>query len=108
MSDHHWYGTTAFDWVCADTKEAVIKRLARMSGAKTIQLNVKRNGGLFAQVCRVELPQAAHYSINEYLPHRITKEDGVHEQRKGEVVPLTEVQSIRITTASGKYIEVKR
>lgn len=104
MSDHHWYGTTAFDWVVADTKEKVIKKLARAAGSKTIKLNRERHGGLFAQVCRVELPQTAHYSINNYMPARITKEDGVHETRKGEVVPLTEVQSIRIATYSGRYI----
>lgn len=105
MSDHHWYGSTAFDWVVGDSKEAIIKRLARAAGARTIKHNVEKNGGLFAQVCKVGLPQAAHYTISEYLPRKITKEDGVHDKRAGEPVPLTEVENIRITTASGKYVK---
>lgn len=85
MTDQfHWFGASAFEWVVADSKEAVIKKLARSHNADTIKMNVKSHGGLFAQVCRVELPMAAHYTINQYLPAKITKEDGVHEVRKGE------------------------
>lgn len=104
MSQFHYYGTTAFDWAVGKSEDEVIKKLARWAGAKTIKLNKSKNGGLFAQVCKVELPQAAHYSINQYLPEFIQKEDGVNELRKGERVPIADLKNIRITTVTGKFI----
>jgi hypothetical protein len=106
LQQHHYYATTAFGWACRDTKEEAIRSIARAAGAKTIKLNREKKGGLFCQVCRVDLPLAAHYTINQYLPHLITKEDGIHETRKGEVVPISEVESLRITTVTGKTIPV--
>lgn len=102
MSDHHWYASTVYDWITAATKEQVIKKLARISGS----MITRTERGLSAVVCRVELPERAHYRISEYLPSKITKEDGVNEMRKGELVPLSEVENIRLLNTKGKY-EVK-
>lgn len=99
MNQEHWYATTVYDWVTADTKEAVIKKLARASGS----MIARTQRGLSATVCCVELPQAAHYSISEYLPSKITKEDGVNELRKGEQVPLKDIENIRLLNTKGKY-----
>lgn len=105
--NYHYYAATAYGWAVADTLEQAIKGAARYIGHSTLQNQKKAKGGVIAVVCRVELPEAAHYSISEYLPNKIQKEDGVHDTRKGEQVPLTEVKNIRITTMSGKYIPVE-
>ena len=67
MSEYHWYATTCFDWVCADTREAAIKKLARVSGSMV-------KGCLEALVCKVNLPIKAHYRIEEYLPVGVDRE----------------------------------
>lgn len=104
MSDHHYYGTTSMDWVVGPTEEYVLKKLARFSGARLIKDAVKCNKGLLVQVCKVNLPQAAHYSISDYLPNKITKEDGVNETRKGERVPIEGLKAVRLVNSLGKHI----
>ena len=68
MSEHHWYATTCFDWVCAGTKEEAIKKLARVSGSMI------GKDGIEALVCKVNLPIKAHYRIEEYLPTGVDRE----------------------------------
>lgn len=84
MSEHHWYATTCFDWVCADTKEAAIKKLARVSGSMV------GKDGIGALVCKVHLPISAHYQIVEYLPYDVKRD------------PATKV---KILNKSGKFTE---
>lgn len=104
MTDHHFYAATGYGWATAATKEAAIKKLACYIGATTLERARKGgDGGLFALVVRVDLPEKAHYMINHYLPSVITKEDGVNEARKGEPVPMGEVERILITHANGKH-----
>lgn len=67
-SDHHWYASTLYDWACAESKEAVIKKLARVSGSMI------GNDGIDALVCKVHLPITVHYQIREYLPHNVARE----------------------------------
>lgn len=85
MTYHHWYGSTRFDWVVADTKENVIKKLARISDAEEM-----KHGGVEALVCKVNLPIAAPYSVNEYLP---------------EGVDRTPAKRVLILNRSGKFTE---
>ncbi|MNF11193.1 hypothetical protein D3C80_2123550 [compost metagenome] len=59
-------------------------------------------------VCRVELPEAAHYSISNYMPNKITKEDGVNETRNGEAVPLAEVEHVRIVSTTGRNVPAEK
>lgn len=67
--DHnHWYASTLYDWVCAESKEAVIKKLARVSGSMI------GKDGIDALVCKVHLPITAHYQIREYLPTGVDRE----------------------------------
>lgn len=101
---HHYYATTCYGWAVADTREQALKSAAGYAGADIIKRAVKAQGGLTVTVCRVELPQAAHYSINEYLPEFITKEDGVNEARKGERVPLSEIENLYLVNSKGKTI----
>ena len=100
----HYYATCFAAWAVADTKEQALKRLAADVGSGIIKRALKSGDGLPATVCRVELPQAAHYSINEYMPSKITKEDGVNEARKGEPVPLSEIEPVYITTVQGRTV----
>lgn len=102
--NHHYYATTAYGWCTAATKDAAIKAVARDLGSATIgRARKSGQGGFFAHVVRVDLPEAAHYTINGYLPHTITREDGTNEARKGERVPLGPVERVLITTVAGKY-----
>lgn len=84
--DHnHWYAATRFDWVVADTKENVIKKLAQISDTEMM-----KHGGVEALVCRVNLPITAHYKIDEYLPGGVDREPA---------------KRIKILTKSGKFTE---
>jgi hypothetical protein len=99
----HYYASSIWGWVVADSREEVIKRLAVTMGSSLIK-RAKAAGyaGPAFGVCRVELPQTAHYTISNYMPALITKEDGINEQRRGAVVPTSEVEYLRMTTVSGK------
>lgn len=85
MSDHHWYGTTRSDWAVADTKENVIKKLARITDTEWL-----RDGGVEALVCKVNLPITARYSMEEYLPVDVDRE---------------KAKRVRIMNRSGKFTE---
>ena len=100
----HYYATCCYGWAVADERERALKNLIQSVGSGILKRAVKSSGGVAAVVCRVELPQAAHYSINEYMPSKIAKEDGVNEARKGEPVPLSEIERVFITTMQGRTI----
>lgn len=101
---HHFYAATATDWRVADTREDALKAVVQAAGRDVLKRQKERAGGIAATVCRVELPATANYTISDYKPHTITKEDGVNESRKGERVPLSEIEQVRITTMQGKTI----
>lgn len=101
---HHYYGSTIYGWAVGDTKEQVAKALAMDYSAEDLKRMRKDHGGVLAVVCRVNLPKRAHYSINNYMPDKITKEDGVNSKRAGEKVPIDQIERIRVQTRSGKYI----
>jgi hypothetical protein len=101
-NEFHWYGSTVEYWHTAATREEVIKRLAKITSKSMFKAFEKP--GIAMNLCRVELPQAAHYSISNYMPNKIVKEDGVNETRKGELVPLTETEYLRLLDAKGKTI----
>lgn len=82
MSDHHWYGATMTDWVVADTKEAVINKLART--------NTIPKGGMQALVCKVNVPIKTQYQIDEYLPIGVDREPA---------------KRVKILNRSGKFTE---
>lgn len=103
----HYYTATAYGWATADTLEQSIKGATAFFGNSTLQDSKKAKGGVIAVVCRVDLPEAAHYTISEYLPNKIQKEDGVNDTRKGEPVPVSEVRNIRITSMKGDYIPIE-
>lgn len=98
--DHHYYATTAYGWGVGDTREQAIKEAAKQIGVSVIARH--KPAGVMTVVCRVDLPKAAHYTISEYMPNKITKEDGTNESRKGEPVPIAEVEHLRIRSTTGK------
>lgn len=104
MTQHHYYGSTIYGWAVADTKEKVIKSLAQDFSVESLKRMRKEIGGPSSVICKVNLPKEAHYSINNYMPEKITKEDGVNDKRAGEPVPVEDVEKIRIQTRSGKYV----
>lgn len=105
-NDHHYYASTAYGWATAGTRDEAIKKVIRDIGVSTLKRH-KPNGGVKAVVCRVDLPEAAHYTISDHLPNKITKEDGVNELRKGEAAPITEIEYVRITSMTGKTVPLK-
>ena len=102
---HHYYATTVYGWATAPTKEKALAKLVTYVG-DSIWKSAKRSEhkGMPVHVVRVDLPEKAHYSISGYLPNTITKEDGVNEARKGERVPMGEVERVIVTTKSGKHV----
>lgn len=88
--EHHYFGSTAFDWAVGATREAVIAKLARAAGSDAIKRNVKASGGLYVWTCVVHLPQSAHYDIESYAP----------------VAPRSESQAALITTIKGATVPV--
>lgn len=102
---HHYYATNVYGWVTAPTKEKALAGLVRYLG-DSMWKSAKRSEhkGMPVHVVRVDLPEKAHYSIIGYLPHAITKEDGVNEARKGEPVPMGPVERVIVTAKSGKYV----
>lgn len=99
--NHHYYVASAYGWAVGATREQALKRLADDIGPVTIKRQKVTNGGVAGTVCKVDLPEAAHYTIYDYLPRIIQKEDGVNETRKGESVPLSEIEYVRIINAKG-------
>lgn len=104
---HHYYAATAFGWATGDTREQALRRIAGDIGGATIKRQKASVGGVAGTVCRVELPEAAHYTISDYLPRVIQKEDGINEARKGETVPLSEIEHVRIINAIGATVPRK-
>jgi hypothetical protein len=101
----HYFATCLYGWATHDTREGALKKLIGSIGSGTLKRSQEAgNEGIAATVCRVELPEAAHYDISEFMPSVITKEDGVSERRKGERVPLSEVERVRIVNMSGKTV----
>jgi hypothetical protein len=99
--DHHYYASSCYGWGTGDTKEAAIKESAKQLGVSTLSRH--KPDGVMTVVCRVALPKAAHYSISHYMPNLITKEDGVNDTRKGETVPISEVEYVRVVSTTGKF-----
>ena len=99
--DHHYYASTCYGWATAATRDEAIKKVARAVGVSMMKRH--RPDGVLTVVCRVDLPEVAHYSISEYIPNKINKEDGVNELRKGETVPIGELEYLRITSLSGNH-----
>lgn len=105
MSNMHYYSSTCYQWVVGKSKDEVIKKQAEITGAEVLKM-YKDDGGLTCLVCRVDLPITAHYSINHYIPETITSEDGTNTQRKGEPVPCSDFERVKIINSGGDYTPI--
>jgi hypothetical protein len=93
----HFYGSTAYDWVTGPSREFVLKKLASyLTG-----MLKKGTSGVECVVCRVELPQAAHYTIRNYVPNAITIDGKPTEKR----VPLRQYERLVIMDSKGTAIQ---
>lgn len=86
MADHHYFGTTAFDFVKKATRKELLEHLARRAGKDLIKEQTKLHGGLYSWMCRVNAPIEQPYGINDYRPVGVEITEGMH---------------FRITCASG-------
>ena len=107
MSEHHYFAASVTDWVTAPTREGALVKLAKALGSGYMTRARKQTGGIPAVIFRVELPECAHYSISEYRPYKITREDGKDNKRAGEFVPLSESESVFITNMKGATVPRK-
>lgn len=74
-SKQHFYGTTAFGWAVATTRQEVLRMLARDAGADTIKRQVKSQGGLYVWTALVDVPKDTHYQIDSYKPQGVPLSD---------------------------------
>lgn len=93
MKNFHYYGSTAFTWAVGQTREEVLRALAKDAGKDLIQNNVRKNGGLYVWTCRVDLPQDSVYSIRNFHPVEVPIDPStIHEYNiqsvKGTVYPI--------------------
>ena len=86
---YHIFGSTAVNWAVGNTREEVLKKLARDAGPEFIK---RQTNGLYAWTCLVPLPRAAHYGINNYAPE--TEYRAVHEYN--------------ITAGNGAHVSIER
>jgi len=89
---YHYFGSTCFNWCRADSVEAVLKNLASWAGADTVKRQIKNNGGLYAWVCRVEVPQSSSYGTNFFRPVDVPVSESWEfniMNTKGHVLPIT-------------------
>lgn len=104
VQQYHYFGSTAYDWMCGDTQSEVLKRLSYWGdGIKA----AKKNGrpGMEAVIVRVELPQSATYTIRNYVPHKITKPNADGELvATDELVPLGPVERLYLTSTRGDTV----
>ena len=94
----HYYGSTAFTWIVGASKQYVAYHLAREAGG-LFTANKKKNGGLEAILMKVELPQAAHYTISDYSPRKIVIDGNTTK----DDVPISEFERVLITDLKGNY-----
>lgn len=85
MAEHHWYGSTYAYWATAKTREELLRKLKQMHGRRELQSECT------ATVVEVHLPESAHYSIQNYLPHRIKRDDGLTQ-----LVPMGKRQYVQL------------
>lgn len=107
MSEHHYFAASALDWVTAPTRQEALVKLAKVQGSGYMMRARKQTGGIPAVIFRVDLPECAHYTISEYKPYKITREDGVNNTRAGELVPVSEAEPVYITNMKGATLPRK-
>lgn len=101
---HHYYATTVFGWAVAPTREEAIASVARQAGSDIIKRNLKPNGGLYCWSCRVGMPQADHYTINEYTPEFIIRDGKPTKER----VPVSKVIEANIQNTKGHLVLIDK
>ena len=101
---HHYYATSGYGWGVGPTREAAIKKALAWVSKPAMKRGGVDGPGVAFSIARIELPEQAHYTIMNYLPHTIQKEDGKNEARKGERVPMTEREEVRVTDFKGTTI----
>jgi hypothetical protein len=87
---YHFFGSTCTDWAVGQTEAEVLGALGRRAGANTIRQQVAANGGMYAWLCVVGVPQSARYRISGYAPNHVpwcqSREYRI-QNTKGHVLP---------------------
>jgi hypothetical protein len=98
---HHYYGSSVYNWATGPTRAAVLEALARSAGDRIIKAAAKsEDRGLFAETHRVELPESATYTITSFRPGFITR----NGEPTKEPVPRGAYQEHRIVNMKGHCI----
>lgn len=97
VQQYHYFGSTAYDWRFGDTQHEVLKALAYWGdGIKAAKKGGKP--GMEALIVRVELPQAANYTIHNFMPHKIIRAGEVTDER----VPMGPVEGVYLVNTRGE------
>jgi len=105
--NHHYYASTATNWVVGPTRVEAIKKALANTKADGYKLGDGEQGGTYVWTCRVDLPMSATYTIENYRPMWITKPGADGElESTGELVPMSEFQSGDYKTARGKVLRL--
>jgi len=95
---YHYFASTVFNWVTADTRKEAIEKVARAGGRDTKRI-ITNQGSMYAWSCKVPLPQSAHYEIRFYSPHDVGVTDGMETA----IIKMTE-KEIRYISTHERFI----
>lgn len=88
----HYFGSTCYGWAKGNTPEFVLETLARIAGTDAIKQQLKQNKGLYAWVCKVDVPRSTKYQINFFQPQGVSISDTQEfliMNTKGWCLPIT-------------------
>ncbi|WYW04447.1 hypothetical protein Mudajogi_00002 [Pseudomonas phage vB_PpuP-Mudajogi] len=74
--NHHYFGSTCFNWATGATRQEVVTKLAKMAGTEQLKRSVKGSGGLYCWTCKVGVPEGTDYQISYFQPQGVPVTDG--------------------------------
>lgn len=96
---HHFFAGNRYNWCTALDWEEAVQKLASQTDNDLINGHKRMTGGMVCVVCRVELPESAHYSISNYVPSTMIK-DG---ERTDDLVPISNTDIISLLDNRGAW-----
>lgn len=96
---HHFFAGNRYNWCTALDWEEAVQRLASQTDIDLIKSHARTTGGMVCVVCRVELPESAHYTISNYVPSTMIN-DGMATD---DLVPISNTDTIRLLDNRGAW-----
>lgn len=96
---HHFFAGNRYNWCTAQDWEEAVQTLASQTDNDMIKSHARMTGGMVCVVCRVELPESAHYTISNYVPSRVM----VDGEPTDTLVPISNTDTIRLLDNRGAW-----